>query len=58
MGEVVNLRQARKQRVRQAAAEQASANRLRFGRTKEARLAEDAETARVARQLDQARREE
>lgn len=57
MGDVVNLRQARKRRDRQAAGERAAENRARFGMTKaeKARVRDEAE--RLARQVDGARRE-
>ncbi len=49
MGEIVNLRQARKARDRRARAEEASRNRAAFGRTKAERAAaEDARDRREA----------
>ena len=57
MGDVVNLRRARKQRERTASATQAAANRAAFGRTKVEKAAEDADRQRAARDLDGARRE-
>lgn len=58
MGEIVNLGRARKARERMAAERVAAANRARHGRTKTARLQEEAAAARLAKTLDQARREE
>lgn len=58
MGEVVNLRRARKARDRAAAEAQAAANRVAFGRSKADKLATDTERRRAARQLDGARRDD
>jgi hypothetical protein len=58
VAEIVNLRQARKRRDRKAAEEQASANRVAFGRTKAQRQTDKAEAERARRQLDQAKRED
>lgn len=58
MGEIVNLRGARKARDRAAAERDAAANRARHGRTKSARLLGEAVAARLAKTLDQARRDE
>lgn len=58
MAEIVNLRQARKARQRAAGESAAAANRARFGQTKGERLKHEAETAREARLLDGARRDE
>ena len=55
MGDVVNLRRARKAKVRKAAQATAAANRARFGRTKAERHADEAEAARLASVLDGAR---
>ena len=57
MGEVVNLRRARKARARGAAEAQAAANRAAFGRTKAEKQAIADETARRERDLDGTRRE-
>ncbi len=46
MGDVVNLNQYRKQRVRAAGRKTAAANRLKHGRDKASRLAEDRERVR------------
>lgn len=58
MGDLINLNRARKARVRAAAAEQAAANRLAFGRTRAERDPIKAETARLERHLDATRRED
>ena len=58
MGEVVNLRRARKARDRAAGEAQSAANRAAFGRTKAERAADAAERARREAALDGAKREE
>jgi len=58
MGEVINLRRARKQRDRVAAADAAAANRAKHGRTKGAKAADRDEAARLAATLDGAKRED
>ncbi|OWK29679.1 hypothetical protein SPMU_20990 [Sphingomonas mucosissima] len=58
VGEVINLRRARKARVRADAQEKAAANRITFGRTKAEREAAAADTARQERLLDGAKRED
>ncbi len=57
MGELVNLRAARKAKARVADAAKAAENRARFGRTKGQRQAEAMEAARVSRVLDGAKRD-
>ena len=57
MAEIVNLRLARKAGKRAAAAQQAAANRARFGRSAGQKALEEAEAARSQRALDGARRE-
>jgi hypothetical protein len=60
MGDLVNLRRARKARGKQQAADQAATNRALHGRTRAAKAEEKAEDARrekASRALDQARRE-
>ena len=58
MGDLINLRRARKSRDRDEAATQAAANRARFGQGKaEKRTASD-EADRLKRTLDGARRED
>ncbi len=51
-GDIVNLRQRRKQRERDAAETAAAANRAKFGQTKVARRERSAEKTRVDRALD------
>jgi len=58
MGEVINLRRARKAKARVDAASTAAANRAAFGRTKAERAADAAEKARHDKTLDGAKREE
>ena len=55
MADVVNLRQARKQKLRADRAQQAAENRAKHGRTKGEKARDEADAARVRRQLDQAR---
>lgn len=57
MGDVINLRQARKQRARVEKARAADANRARFGRTNAEKKAQDAAIDRQNRIVDGARRE-
>lgn len=58
MSEIVNLNKARKARVRDDAKARAAENRARFGRTKGQKAQAEAEAAKLARALDQARRED
>jgi len=55
MGEIVNLRAARKARARIEAEARAAANRALHGRTREQKQAERAERQREDRKLDAAR---
>lgn len=57
MGDVINLRQARKQRDRAVASRLAETNRAKFGRTKAERLAQQAEAVRQDKQIEGARRD-
>ncbi|BBF91379.1 DUF4169 family protein [Blastochloris tepida] len=57
MTEVINLRQARKNKARAAAGEAAAENRLRHGRTKAERETEEARRTKAARVLDAHKRE-
>ncbi len=57
MAEIINLRLARKARTRTADKAQAQANRARHGLTKGERLAAEAETARIERIVDGAKRD-
>ncbi|GGN40023.1 hypothetical protein GCM10011349_00590 [Novosphingobium indicum] len=58
MADIVNLRMARKAKARDADKAQAQANRALHGRTREERKASDAEIARIARNVDGAKRED
>ncbi|ONF95582.1 DUF4169 family protein [Sphingomonas jeddahensis] len=58
MGEVINLRRARKAKARVEAEHKAAANRVAFGRTRAEREAAAAETERRDKALDGAKREE
>ncbi len=55
MGEIVNLRLARKAAVRRTKAAEAAANRAAHGRTRAERELAKAETQRAARLLDGAK---
>lgn len=55
MGEVINLRLARKAAARSVKQANAANNRAAHGRTRAERTATEAETARTARLLDGAR---
>lgn len=52
MGDVINLRSARKAKARATASAQADANRAKFGRTKAEKQADAIEKARSERLLD------
>jgi len=56
-GKVINLRAARKTAARAAARRQGEENAAKFGRSKAARLAEEQAAERMARHLDQHRRD-
>lgn len=58
MADIVNLRMARKAKVRAANQAQAQANRAQHGRTRAERNAIEAEIGRLDRALDGARRED
>lgn len=58
MAEIINLRQARKAKQRDAAVKQAAANRSRHGETKGEKLRRQQEAGRLARTVDGARRED
>jgi hypothetical protein len=58
MGELVNLRQARKQKLRAGKETTAEANRLKFGRTKGEKLKEASEKARAEKHIDGHKRDE
>ena len=57
MADIINLRQARKAKLRADKARVADANRAKFGRTKAERLVQLQEEQRKERQLDGSRRE-
>ena len=57
MGDPINLRRARKARDRAADAQAAAEARVRHGRTKGQRAAQQAEADRLARAVDQSKRE-
>jgi hypothetical protein len=58
MGNVINLRQARKARQRTDKAREAEANRAKFGRTKAQKAADAAEEQKKTSRLDGAYRED
>ena len=58
MGDVINLRQARKARDRKTAQQAAAEARALHGRTKAQKALEKAEAERLDRAIDQARRED
>lgn len=58
MGEIINLRMARKAKARAADKAEAQANRARHGRTKAERQATEAEIVRFTRTIEGARRED
>ena len=57
MGEIVNLRRARKERSRTQASEQAEINRAAFGRTKTERATRAALSELESRRMDGHKRE-
>lgn len=52
MGEIVNLRTARKAAARRRSAAHAAENRLAYGRSKAERSLQDARSNKVRRELD------
>lgn len=52
MAEIINLRQARKQKARAEAQKAAEQNRISFGRTKAERRLTEAERDKAARHID------
>ncbi len=52
MAEIVNLRRARKGKVREKKEARAADNRVRFGRTKAEKRESEAERGRVEKKLD------
>lgn len=57
MGEIINLRQVRRQRARAEREAVAQENRVRFGRTKADRIKESAEILLARRRLEAAKRD-
>ena len=57
MGDVINLNRFRKARDKAARAQDADANRRKFGRTRAEKAVEDSEEARRTALLDGAKRE-
>ena len=55
MGDVINLKRAKKRSEREASAKQADANRVRFGRTKSERARDEQTKNRAGNLLDQHR---
>jgi hypothetical protein len=55
--EIINLRQARKRRARNAAAAEATEQRIRFGRTRGEREQDEQSAAKALRLIDGHRRE-
>ena len=55
MGDVVNLKQFKKRTEREQSAQQADANRARFGRTKSERVCDEQRADRANELLDQHR---
>jgi hypothetical protein len=58
MGDLVNLKSARKARTRAQKEAEAAASRAQFGRSKMEKALQEARAAQIQRTLDQARREE
>ncbi|GAB6053346.1 hypothetical protein JCM17960_21660 [Magnetospira thiophila] len=57
MTEIINLRQARKQKARAEKEDKAAANRVRFGRTKGQKKADSLDRLKASRNLDGKQRE-
>ena len=57
MGEIVNLRMARKRKAREEASRVAEQNRITYGRGKEERKWSEAERALAAKKLEAHKRE-
>ncbi len=55
MGDVINLKRFRKRVAREQSAEQAEANRARFGRSKSDRMVDEHRDRRAGELLDQHR---
>ncbi|WP_082596694.1 DUF4169 family protein [Sphingomonas sp. Root241] len=57
MAEIINLNKARKAKARADKPIRAQENRIRFGRTRSEKAAGAADTARIARKLDDSKRD-
>jgi len=57
MNDIVNFNKARKAKAREADKAQAAANRVKFGRSKIEKAVTKAETRKIDRRLDGAKRE-
>ena len=57
MAEIINLNKARKVKARVDKSARAEENRVRFGRTRAEKQADAAENAKVARLLDESKRD-
>ena len=57
MAEIINLNKARKAKARADKPIRAQENRARFGRTQAEKAADAAETARIAKTLDDSQRD-
>lgn len=55
MGEIVNLRMARKRKARAEAETEAAANRAKFGRTKAEKTRDEKEAGALTHTLDQSK---
>ncbi|MCR6672657.1 DUF4169 family protein [Devosia ginsengisoli] len=58
MAEIINLRNARKQKARADKAVQAAQNRVLFGRTKAEKLRQEAEKAQAERHIEGHKKDE
>lgn len=58
MAEIINLRTVRKQKARSAKEDQATQNRVLFGRTKAEKLKQAAEKTQAEKHIDGHKREE
>lgn len=52
MGEVINLRQARKEKIRAEKARKAKENRVTHGRSKSVKVKDESEVTRTSHDLD------
>ncbi len=57
MAEIINLNKARKAKARVEKSAQADANRARFGRTRSEKATDAADKARIAKKLDDSKRD-